>query len=133
MSNEKIETVQDGATGYIMARVHEYAMATLQVHIKQRDTGECFDERKHQQALWCAIGDMINNETEMLMDACSDHAEKSGYWSKKFHEAETQLNSKLIINEVVSEHEDGNEPNTMSWILKTPMKVGTKIWGVSYE
>ena len=40
-----------------------------------------------------------------------------------------RLNSKLIINEVIAEHPE----NTMSWVLKLPMKVGTKIWGVTYE
>lgn len=82
-----IEDQEKGATEYIMMRVHEYAMASVQMHIKQRDTGDCADERKHQQAIWCAIRDMLNNEISMLQDACSEHAEKATYWNRMYYEA----------------------------------------------
>ena len=81
------EDQEKGATEYIMLRVHEYAMASVQMHIKQRDTGDCTDEHKHQQALWCAIRDMVNNEIEMLQDACEEHAGKATYWQRMYYEA----------------------------------------------
>lgn len=89
------EDQENGATEYIMMQVHEYAMASVQMHIKQRDTGDYADERKHQQAIWCAIRDMINNEVSMLQDACTNQAEKSEYWQKQ-----ATKNSSPMINQI---------------------------------
>lgn len=86
---------EKGATEYIMLRVHDYAMASLQMHIKQRDTVDCTDERKHQQAIWCAIRDMVNNEISMLQDACSGQAEKAEYWQKQ-----ATKNSSPMVNQI---------------------------------
>jgi len=57
------------ATDQIMKAVHEYGIACVNLHIRNREGfGGIEDERKHQQALWCAIQDMINNECELLKD-----------------------------------------------------------------
>lgn len=75
------EDAEKGATAYIMKTVHEYGIACVNLHIRSREGfGNVDDERKHQQALWCAIRDMVNNEIEMLQDACENQSEQLSYW-----------------------------------------------------
>jgi hypothetical protein len=81
--------IENPAVVQIMKAVHEYGIACVNMHIRQRESGfgSIMDEHKHQQAVWCAIRDMINIETEMLMDACEEHAKSAGHWSRMYKEA----------------------------------------------
>lgn len=75
------EDAEKGATGYIMNAVHEYGIACVNLHIRNREGfGNVEDERKHQQSIWCAIRDMVNNEIQMLQDACENQSEQLSYW-----------------------------------------------------
>jgi len=93
MSNQE----ESGATKYIMKAVHEYGIACVNLHIRHREWfGNVDDERKHQQALWCAIEDMVNNEIEMLQLSCENQMEHMLYWKERA----LKNSSSPMINEI---------------------------------
>lgn len=79
-------TEETGASEQIMKAVHEYGISCVNLHIRNRESGfgGIEDERKHQQAVWCAIRDMIDNEISMLQDACEGHANSVQHWPKSY-------------------------------------------------
>lgn len=81
--------IENPAVVQIMKAAHEYGIACVNMHIRQRESGfgSIMDEHKHQQAVWCAIRDMAKNEIEMLQDACEEHAKRAEHWSRMYKEA----------------------------------------------